>query len=410
MTVFTESFYRITEILSQSGYSQLQLQLKRPQLKLSLYEHTLIKYVFHDQAKDLTVTKTEVPAVKPELASAYTFGKLFTDHMFQVDWDLTSGWGKPRIVPYEPLRIDTTATSLHYGISAFEGISVVRNVKNGKAQAFRTQNNLNSLIAASEHLDMPTFDTNELLECLKRLVVIDKSWLPDLPNDTQGQLYLRLAHIATDEVLGVRTARKTKLFGIMNPTTLKPKTFRLKCATNVFKNWPLGHGNYRIASNFGPLVPTIQDAKVNGFDDVLWILDGFIKEMTTINVFALIKSRYGVVELITPPDDGCIFNGSVRKSILHLAPEIYREKGIRVVERQLSVSEMVSAAHEDRFQEFFGCATSCNIQPVSRIVYEDEVLIMNQGSKGYPISNYLNNKLTSIMTGPSDHEWITPFE
>ena len=88
----------------------------------------------------------------------------------------------------------------------------------------------------------------------------------------------------------MRTARKTKIYGILNPTTLKPKTLRLKCATDVFKNWPLGHGSFRVASNFGPLTPTIQDAKRNGFDDVLWTLDGFIKEMTVINVFAVIKS------------------------------------------------------------------------------------------------------------------------
>ena len=223
---------------------------------------------------------------------------------------------------------------------------------------------------------MPAFDTTELLECLKKLVIIDKDWFPELADPSQ--LYLRLAHISTDEVLGVRTARRTKIFAIVNPTTLKPKTLRLKCTTDVFKNWPPGHGNFRIASNFGPLVPTITDAKNNGFDDVLWTLDGFVKEMTVINVFAVIKSRYGVVELITPPNDGCIFNGSVRKSIIELASEIERETGgIKVVERQLSIDEMVSASREGRFQEFFGGATSCNIQSVSRIVFEDEVIELN---------------------------------
>jgi branched-subunit amino acid aminotransferase/4-amino-4-deoxychorismate lyase len=44
--------------------------------------------------------------------------------------------------------------------------------------------------------------------------------------------------------------------------------------------------------------------------------------MTFINVFMYWKSRYGEKELVTPPDDGCIFNGSVRKSIIDLAPEI----------------------------------------------------------------------------------------
>ena len=166
-----------------------------------------------------------------------------------------------------------------------------------------------------------------------------------------------------------------------------------------------------MASNFGPLVPTITDAKNNGFDDVLWTLDGFIKEMTVINVFAVIKSRYGNLELVTPPNDGCIFNGSVRQSILQLAEEIERDTGAKVVERQLSVNEMISAAHEGRFMEFFGAATSCNVQPVSRIVHENEVIELPQSaSTRNSVTSYLNNKIASIMSGPADHKWITSFQ
>ena len=136
--------------------------------------------------------------------------------------------------------------------------------------------------------------------------------------------------------------------GILNPTTLKPKDLKLKCSLNIAKNWPLGHGAYRVSANFGPLIPTIEDAKVNGFDDVLWLLDGYIKEMTHINVFVLWKSRYGDVELITPPNDGCIFNGSVRRSILELAPEILKETGVKVIERDFSIDEMINAHEEGR--------------------------------------------------------------
>jgi branched-subunit amino acid aminotransferase/4-amino-4-deoxychorismate lyase len=35
----------------------------------------------------------------------------------------------------------------------------------------------------------------------------------------------------------------------------------------------------------GPLVPAVSDAKSNGFDDVLWLLDDYIKETTALNVF-----------------------------------------------------------------------------------------------------------------------------
>lgn len=72
--------------------------------------------------------------------------------------------------------------------------------------------------------------------------------------------------------------------------------------------------------------------------------------------------------------------------------------------------ELVSASREGRLQEFFGCATTSNIQPVSRIVYEDENIILDAAGTNFPFSNYLNNKMTSIMTGSPDHEWITPLE
>ena len=71
---------------------------------------------------------------------------------------------------------------------------------------------------------------------------------------------------------------------------------------------------------------------------------------------------------------------------------------------------MVNASREGRFYEFFGCATNSNVQPVSRIVFEDEIIELGAAKASiYNISNYLNNKMTSIMSGPADHPWITSF-
>ena len=66
-------------------------------------------------------------------------------------------------------------------------------------------------------------------------------------------------------------------------------------------------------------MPTVTDAKENGFDDVLWLLDDYVKEMTQHNIFVLQQSRYGNLELLTPPDDGCILNGVTRQTIVDLA-------------------------------------------------------------------------------------------
>lgn len=108
------------------------------------------------------------------------------------------------------------------------------------------------------------------------------------------------------------------MFAIISPSRMKNNPIKIKCAHGVYKNWPLGHGEFRISGNLGPLVPTVHEAKQNGFDDVLWMLDDYIKELTILNVFVLWKSRYGDIELITPNSDGCIYNGVMRRSIVDL--------------------------------------------------------------------------------------------
>ena len=157
----------------------------------------------------------------------------------------------------------------------------------------------------------------------------------------------------------------------MTPSILKTNALKVKCSHNVYKNWPLGHGEYRISGNIGPLVPIVHEAKQNGFDDVLWLLDDFVKEMTILNVFILKKSRYGEVELITPDVDGCIFNHVLRQSIVEMTDKWKREKGIRLVERQISIHEILNAYHEKRLLEIFGVSASSFIRPFSLLVYKD---------------------------------------
>ena len=107
------------------------------------------------------------------------------------------------------------------------------------------------------------------------------------------QFYSRMVHFSTDKTLGVRTPYATKMLVMLNPVMFKQRPISLKCSTNVNKNWPLGHGRYRVSGNLGPLVPSVADAKNNGFDDVLWLLDDYIKELTILNVFILQKCRTG---------------------------------------------------------------------------------------------------------------------
>lgn len=116
----------------------------------------------------------------------------------------------------------------------------------------------------------------------------------------------------------------------------------------------MGHGSYRISGNFGPIIPSVTDAKNNGFDDCLWLLDDYLEELSIMNIFFYIQNRHGEKELITPSANGTIFNGSHRKAIIELADKIAFDKNVTVIERKISIHEIISAYEEDRVIEIFG--------------------------------------------------------
>lgn len=153
---------------------------------------------------------------------------------------------------------------------------------------------------------------------MKKLVQTDADWLN--PSGTESevvpQAYVRLAHISTDDTIGVKSPNFTKLIAMINVNSHKKEDLSLVCEETVQKNWPLGHGAYRISGNFGPLVPVVREAHAKGHFDALWLNDGYIKEATMHSVFVLWKSRTGKLELITPPLDGCVYEDVLRDSIL----------------------------------------------------------------------------------------------
>lgn len=58
------------------------------------------------------------------------FGKIFTDHMFVMDYATGKGWHNARIVPYGQIEISPAAMVLHYGQAIFEGMKAFRTADN----------------------------------------------------------------------------------------------------------------------------------------------------------------------------------------------------------------------------------------------------------------------------------------
>ena len=71
---------------------------------------------------DIKIIKTTSPKQKPTDQSKLGFGKIFTDHMFVMEYTKELGWHDPRIEPYAPISLDPSAMIFHYGQGIFEGL------------------------------------------------------------------------------------------------------------------------------------------------------------------------------------------------------------------------------------------------------------------------------------------------
>src|SRR3989344_1578039 len=69
----------------------------------------------------IAVERTRSPKGRPS-EDKLGFGKVFTDHMFQMNHDAARGWHSARVVPYQPLALDPSASALHYCQPSYEGM------------------------------------------------------------------------------------------------------------------------------------------------------------------------------------------------------------------------------------------------------------------------------------------------
>ena len=83
----------------------------------------------------IAITRTTSPK-QPPADETLAFGKVFTDHMFLMDYDEGKGWHDPRIVPYGPFTLDPATCVLHYGQAIFDGLKAFRG-QDGRVRLFR---------------------------------------------------------------------------------------------------------------------------------------------------------------------------------------------------------------------------------------------------------------------------------
>ena len=309
---------------------------------------------------EIKIELTQNPKTKPS-SENLGFGQVFSDHMFIMDYTEGRGWHDPRIIPYGPLSYDPSIMVVHYGQTVFEGLKAYR-TRDNRIVMFRPDENIKRLNQSCDRLCIPRVDEELTLQAMKKLVDIDRDWVPDAPGTS---LYIRPFIYATDPFLGVRPSNTYHFLIITGPVGAYYKEglnpVRIYVEQNYVRAVPGGIGAAKTAGNYAASLKAQQDAKELGYTQVLW-LDGverkYIEEVGTMNVFFVIGD-----EIITPQLNGSILPGITRKSCV----ELLKSWGLKVSERRISIQEICDANEKGLLKEAFGTGTAAVISPIGEL-------------------------------------------
>ena len=350
----------------------------------------------------LTITKADQLKTKPDDAKL-GFGSIFTDHMFNMDYNPQDGWHNPRVEPYASIDMDPATMVLHYGQAVFEGLKAFR-TESGAIQLFRPKDNFKRLNNSSRLICIPYIDEAFVLDALKQLLVIEKNWVPGAP---ETSLYIRPTIIAMDPFLGVRASDTYRFFIILSPVGAYYaegfKPVKIMVTKNHVRAVRGGVGEAKTAGNYAASLYAADQAHKQGYTQVLW-LDGieqqYIEEVGAMNIFFVIDEK-----LITPMLSGSILSGITRDTAIALA----KMWNLKVAERKISIAEVMDAHASGKLKEIFGSGTAAVISPVGELNYNEKVITVGDGKVG-PMANKFYKAISDIQYGKAQDPagWIEP--
>ena len=347
---------------------------------------------------EIKVTQTTSPKAKPQ--GDLPFGRIFTDHMFMMDYTQGKGWHDARIVPYGDISLSPGAMVFHYGQEMFEGLKAYCGA-DGKKYLFRPDMNAKRTNNTNKRLCIPELPEEDFVHAVKAAVKMDSDWIPDQPGTS---LYVRPFIISTEECLGVAPSATYLFMVIMSPSGpyyengLEPVGIWIE--DDYVRAVRGGMGFAKTGGNYACSLAAQVKAHDDGYSQVLW-LDGverkYIEEVGAMNIFFKIDGK-----IVTPMLNGSILPGITRDSVLRIC----RDWGLPTEERRISVDELIQAQKTGKLEEVFGTGTAAVISPVGKLRYKDEVMTIGDGGIG-PISQKLYDTVTGIQLGtaPDPYGW-----
>jgi branched-chain amino acid aminotransferase len=346
---------------------------------------------------DITVTRAQQSKLKGLDIKNLPFGKFFTDHMLEVDYE-NGEWKTAEIKPYQPLALEPSLAALHYGQAIFEGIKAYKNAE-GEAFIYRPYDNFKRFNISAERMAMPPVPEEIFMEGMRRLIEIDKAWIPQFEDHS---LYIRPFMFSSDEMIGVRPSEKYKFLIILSPTgPYYAAPMKINVEEHYVRAVPGGIGFAKAAGNYGAAMFPTAEAKKAGYDQVLWmdaLENKYVQECGTMNVFFIIGNT-----AVTPDlNSGTILAGVTRDSVITLLKEI----GLGVEERPISIDEIIAAYKAGHLKEVFGTGTAATISKIKELKYKDFIMKFNVDA--WTTSPEVKKRMDAVKygTAPDIHGWM----
>lgn len=354
--------------------------------------------MLHPSIPVILTTNPKLPHFKVENLN---FGKNFTDHMLVADYE-EGVWKNVQIQPFEPLVLDPASAVLHYGQSIFEGIKAYKN-EQGVVAIFRPDQNFIRFNVSAQRMQMPSVPEWIFIEGMKKLIEVDKGWMPSLADHS---LYIRPFMIATDPFLGVRPSATYKFMIILGPSgPYFSAPMKILIEEKYTRATPGGVGFAKNGGNYGASLYPVTLAQQKGYDQVLWtdaIEHKWVEEVGVMNVMFVIDGK-----VITPSiERGTVLKGVTRDSAMILLKEL----GYEVEERNLSVDEIVEAHKKGLLQEVFGVGTAAVVSYIVKLAHRDYIMDfeLDQLKVGPSLKQHLHEIRVGIK--PDHHGWLQQIE
>ncbi|MCB8876561.1 branched-chain amino acid aminotransferase [Acidisoma silvae] len=344
-----------------------------------------------------------MPAVQRDALLANPgFGRVFTDHMAVIQYTEGKGWHSARIEARAPLQVDPASAVLHYAQEIFEGMKAYR-VDNGSV-LFRPDANARRFNASADRMSMPQLPEHLFLQSVKKLVEVDRDWVPSQPG---GSLYLRPFMIASEIFLGVKPSAEYLYMVIASPVGSYFKgaggPVSVWISQNDTRAATGGTGAAKCGGNYAASLRAQAEAIRNGCDQTLF-LDAkerrWVEELGGMNVFFVFEDG----SLATPPLEGTILPGITRDSLITLA----RAEGLTVREERYSIDQWKADAASGKLREVFACGTAAVVAPIGRVASPAGSFTIGNPEVGGPVTTKLRAALVDIQLGqaPDPHGWV----